>query len=77
VLVTRGALEPGDRRGAFLNGAPAVGGFGETRPRPLEQLRVSYCRRQISFSHPADRPSAHPEQIADLRPPLLARSGPS
>ena len=49
-------LQPGDRRLAFLDGAPAVGGLGQTRPRPLEQRPVPQRGREIGVGHPVDRP---------------------
>jgi hypothetical protein len=72
VFVTRGALEPGDRRRAFLGRDAPAGGAGETRPRRLEHLEIPDRRRQIGLGHPADRPPAHPEQVAN---PLLRTVG--
>ena len=72
MFVARGVLEPCDRRLAFLGRAAAAGGVLQTRPRPLERLRVTQHRHEIRVGHPADRPPADAEQIAD---PLLQTVG--
>ena len=66
VFCTGRLLQPDKRGLAFLGRAATAGGVLQTRPRPFDNLRVAQCRRAIGIGHTADRPPAHPEQVADL-----------
>jgi hypothetical protein len=69
-----GLLEPSDRRLAFLSRAAAAGGLLETGSRRLKLLRVPQRGREVHVGHPAKRPPADAEQIADPLPRTVRAS---